>query len=129
MTEVIINTAVQILGEIALALVGLLGAWVLAKIAKRNELTNIAAATDEATKAAQQTVLALQQTVVEGMKAAHEDGKLTEQEVQQLGVMLLNTAMKKLSDPAKNILQAAGKDVSAIIKDAAEEMVLRMNSY
>lgn len=129
MIEIIIETAVQILGEVALALVGLLGAWVLAKIAKRNELTNIAAATDEATKAAQQTVLALQQTVVEGMKAAHADGKLTEQEIQQLGVMLLNTAMKKLSDPAKNILQAAGKDVSAIIKDAAEEMVLRMNSY
>lgn len=126
MTEIIIETGVQILAELALALLGLLGAWVLSKMAKHNELSNIAAATNEATHAAQETVLALQQTVVEGMKAAHEDGKLTEQEVQELGVMLLNTAMRKLSDPAKQVLTAAGKDICTIIQDAAEAMILNM---
>lgn len=128
MTEMIIEFAGQILGELALALVGFLGAWVLTKMAKHKELTNIAVATSEATHAAQETVLALQQKVVEGMKAAHTDGKLTEQEIQQLGIMLLNTAMKKLSDPAKDILTAAGKDITAIIQDAAEAMILNMKN-
>lgn len=124
MYEMIIEVAGQILTEVALAAIGLMGAWVLAKMADHQKLANIAAATGEAVDAAQQTAAALQQKVVEGMKAAHEDGKLTEQEIQALGIMLLNTAMKKLSDPAKKILEAAGKDISAIIKDAAEEWIL-----
>ena len=124
MNEMIIEVAVQILGELMLALIGAAGAWLMAKLAQQKKLTNISIATGEAVEAARQTAAALQQTVVEGMKAASVDGKLTEQEIQQLGVMLLNTAMKKLSDPAKNVLTAAGKDISAIIRDAAEEWVL-----
>ena len=126
MNEMIIEVAVQILGELMLALIGAAGAWLMAKLAQQKKLTNISIATGEAVEAARQTAAALQQTVVEGMKAAHADGKLTEQEIQQLGVMLLNTAMKKLSDPAKNVLTAAGKDISAIIRDAAEEWLLHI---
>lgn len=123
MYETIINTAAQIGFSLIIALIGVFGAGALAKLSKREELANIAAATDEAIKAAKQTAAALQQQLVEGMKAAHKDGKLTEQEIQQLGVMLLNTAMKKLSDPAKEILIAAGKDITAIIQDAAEAWI------
>jgi hypothetical protein len=123
MYEVIINTAAQILFGLIIASIGVFGAGALAKLSKREELANIAAATDEAVKAAKQTAAALQQQLVEGMKAANEDGKLTEQEIQQLGVMLLNTAMRKLSDPAKEILIAAGKDITAIIHDAAEAWI------
>ena len=126
MNEMIIEVVVQILGELMLALIGAAGAWLMAKLAQQKKLTNISIATGEAVEAARQTAAALQQTVVEGMKAAHADGKLTEQEIQQLGVMLLNTAMKKLSDPAKNVLTAAGKDISAIIRDAAEEWLLHI---
>lgn len=128
MYEMIIEFAGQILGELILALIGLAGAWVLAKMAKHKELENISIATSEAVHTAQQSAAALQQTMVEGMKAAHEDGKLTEQEIQELGVMLLNTAMKKLSDPAKNILIAAGKDITAIIQDAAESWIMQMKN-
>ena len=128
MNEMIIEFAIQILGELALALIGVAGAWLMAKIAEQKKLHNIAIATGEAVEAARQTAAALQQTLVEGMKAAHADGKLTEQEIQQLGVMLLNTAMKKLSDPAKEILIAAGKDITAIIQDAAEEWLLRFKN-
>ena len=126
MNEMIIEVAVQILGELMLALIGAAGAWLMAKLAQQKKLTNISIATGEAVEAARQTAAALQQTVVEGMKAASADGKLTEQEIKQLGVMLLNTAMKKLSDPAKNVLTAAGKDISAIIQDAAEEWLLHI---
>ena len=123
MYEAIINSAAQIMFGLIIAIIGVLGSGALAKLSKREELANIAAATDEAVKAAKQTAAALQQQLVEGMKAAHEDGKLTEQEIQQLGVMLLNTAIKKLSDPAKDILIAAGKDITAIIQDAAEAWI------
>lgn len=123
MYEAIINTAAQILFGLIIAIIGIIGTGALAKISKREELANIAAATDEAVKAAKQTAAMLQQKFVEGMKAAHRDGKLTEQEIQQLGVMLLNTAMKKLSDPAREILIAAGKDITAIIQDAAEAWI------
>jgi hypothetical protein len=39
----------------------------------------------ELTSAAEQTVLELQQTVVEGLKEASADGKLTEVEIANLG--------------------------------------------
>ncbi len=126
MHNAIIEFAGQIIGELALAMIGIAGAWLLGKMAKHKELENITIATGEAVHVAQQTAAALQQTTVEGMKAAHEDGKLTSDEVETLGILLLETAMKKLSEPAKNILTAAGKDITAIIRDAAESWIGQM---
>jgi len=126
MNEIIIETAVQILATLLITLIGVFGTWLTAEIAKRNKLTNIGIATNEVIGAAQQTVLALQQTVVEKWKAAHADGKLTEDEVKQLGVMLVQKTMEKLSDPAKKLLQSAGADITAIIKDAGESVIQSM---
>ena len=117
MNEVIIETAVQILATLILTLIGVLGTWLTAKIAKRNELANINAATNEVIGAAQLTVLELQQTVVDGWKAASADGKLSKDEITQLGTMLIDKTMEKMSDSAKNLLTAAGVDITAIIKD------------
>lgn len=124
MNEVIIEMVAQIVGTFMLMLIGVAGTWLTAKIAKRNELSNIAAATAEATDAARRVVLELQQTVVEGMKASCEDGKLSDSEIEHLGALLLNKAMAQLSEPAKNVLAAAGKDVSAIIQSAGEATIL-----
>lgn len=126
MNEVIIETAVQILATLILTLIGVLGTWLTAKIAKRNELANINAATNEAIGAAQLTVLELQQTVVDGWKAASADGKLSKDEITQLGTMLIDKTMEKMSDSAKNLLTAAGVDITAIIKGAGEAMVQNM---
>ena len=126
MTEAIIEVAVQILGELALALLGILGAWVLAKIAKRNELTNISAAANEAVRAAQLTVMELQQTTVDAMKAASKDGKLTTSEIEQLGDLLLRKALDKMSESATNLLVSAGVDITALIKGAGEAMIQSM---
>ena len=126
MNEVIIETAVQILATLILTLIGVLGTWLTAKIAKRNELANINAATNEAIGAAQLTVLELQQTVVDGWKAASADGKLSNDEITQLGTMLIDKTMEKMSDSAKNLLTAAGVDITAIIKGAGEAMVQNM---
>lgn len=127
MNEVIIEMIAQIVGTLMLTAIGVAGTWLTAKIAKRNELATIAAATEEATAAAQRVVLELQQTLVEGMKASCEDGKLSDSEIEHLGALLLNKAMAQLSEPAKNVLAAAGKDVSAIIQSAGEAMILEIN--
>ena len=126
MNEVIIETAVQIVATLILTLIGVLGTWLTAKIAKRNELANINAATNEAIGAAQLTVLELQQTVVDGWKAASADGKLSNDEITQLGTMLIDKTVEKMSDSAKNLLTAAGVDITALIKGAGEAMVQNM---
>ena len=124
MNEVIIEMVAQIVCTFMLMLIGVTGTYLTAKIAKRNELATIATATAEATDAAQRVVMELQQTMVEGMKASCEDGKLSNSEIEQLSALLLNKALAQLSEPAKNVLAAAGKDVSAIIQSAGEAMIL-----
>lgn len=123
MYEIIMEIVIQIVGTLLLTLIGVLGTWLTIKISKKAELASIAAATNEATKAAQTTVLELQQTTVEAMKAAHEDGKLTEDEIKNLSAMLLEKALDKMSEPAKALLMAAGVDISAIITGAGEAMI------
>lgn len=126
MSEVIIETAVQIIATLLLTLIGGLGTWLTTKIAKRNELSNICAATNEAVSAAQLTVLELQQTVVDSWKAASADGKLSEDEIKQLGIMLVEKANEKMSDSAKKLLMSAGVDISAVIKGAGEAAIHNM---
>lgn len=126
MNEVIIELVAKIVGTLLLTAIGVAGTWLTAKLAKRQELESIAAATDDATAAARRTVLELQQTVVEGMKAASEDGKLSEAEIEHLGALLLEKALAQMSNPAKQVLAAAGKDVCAIIQSAGEAMILTM---
>ena len=126
MNEIIMETVMQIVGTLLITLIGVLGAWLTAKIGKSKELVNIATATGEAVNAAQITVLELQQTVVDGWKAANEDGKLTDEEINELGYMLVNKTVEKMSDSAVKLLVSAGVDITAIIKGAGEEMILRM---
>ena len=125
MVNVIIENAVQIAETLVVTLIGVLGAWLTAKIGKREELKNISAAADEATKAAEKTVLELQQTTVEGLKKASADGKLTKDEIDELGKLLIDGALAKMSDAAKGVLNAAGVDLTAIIKGAGEAMIAK----
>lgn len=128
MKELIVMTAIEILGKAAAVAITVAGAWLMAKLAENKNLANITAATDEAVDVAVETAAALQQKFAEKWKAANEDGKLTEEEISALGNMLLETAMRKLSEPAKKILTAAGKDITAIIQDAAEAWILSWKS-
>lgn len=124
MSEVIMEVAAQVAGALLVAVISVAGAWLTAKIGRRQELASIAAATEEAAEAAKRVVLELQQTAVEGMKAARVDGKLSRAEVEQLGKLLLEKSLAQLSQPAKQVLEAAGKDVCAIIRSAGEAAVL-----
>lgn len=127
MQDAIINIVAQVVATLLITLIGVLGAWLTAKIGKRVELTNINKAKDELIIAAQQTVMELQQTVVEGMKAAAKDGKLTEDEITELSIMLLNKTKQKMSLPSIQLLEAAAVDVNAMIRGAGEALIAQLH--
>ena len=127
MQDAIIEVITQVLATLLITLIGVLGTWLTAKVLKRVELTNINKAKDELIEAAQQTVMELQQTVVEGMKAAAKDGKLTEDEITELSIMLLNKTKQKMSLPAIQLLEAASVDVNALIRGAGEALIAELH--
>lgn len=127
MQDAIITVIAQVVSTLLITLIGVLGAWLTSKIGKRVELTNINKAKDELIVAAQQTVLELQQTVVEGMKAAAADGKLTDDEITGLSVTLLAKTKEKMSLPAIQLLESASVDVNALIRGAGEALIAEMH--
>ncbi|MBQ6346546.1 MAG: hypothetical protein IJI71_03195 [Clostridia bacterium] len=127
MQDAIIEVITQVLATLLITLIGVLGTWLTAKVLKRVELTNINKAKDELVEAAQRTVLELQQTVVEGMKAAAQDGKLSEEEITELSIMLLNKTKQQMSLPAIKLLEAAAVDVNALIRSAGEALIAELH--
>lgn len=126
MDTVIIETVVSIVANLAVTLIGVLGAWLLSRLVKTQQLSTISTAVDELTNAAEQTVLELQQTVVDDLKAASADGKLTKDEIESLGKKLVEGAMQKMSASGIDVLKAANVDINAIITGAGEALIARM---
>lgn len=126
MNTVIIETIVSILANLAVTLIGVFGAWLMAQISKTQQLNTINTAVGELTAAAETTVLELQQTVVDGMKEASADGKLTQEEITQLGKLLLDGTLAKMSDSAIGVLKAANVDINAIVTGAGEALIARI---
>ena len=126
MNTVIIETIVSVLANLAVTLIGVLGAWLLAQIGRSQKLGNIHTAVAELTTAAENTVLELQQTTVDAMKEAASDGKLTQEEINALGKLLLEGTLVKMSDSAMDVLEAAGVDINAIITGAGEALIAKM---
>lgn len=127
MTNAIIEVAAQVLSTLAITLIGVFGSWLLSKMAKKTQLTNIQSATNELISAAQLTVLELQQTTVEKLKEAAEDGKLSEQEIEALGEVLLSGAKEKMAKPSLDLLIASGVDINKIIIGAGEALIAQMH--
>lgn len=128
MLNAFIEIAADILLELVLSGFAILFAWVGSKIGTNKKLSNINAAKAEVENAVTQTVLELQQTVVDGLKAAAVDGKLSENEIATLGVDLWDKVLHKLSEPSINILRAAGVDLEAYIHGAAEGVILKLKN-
>lgn len=126
MNETILEALISIAVTLITTLLSVFGSWALAKLAKRQELKNINTATEEAIKAAQITVLELQQILVEKLKANSADGKLKPEDVAQLNKMLLSKSKEKMSDATVNLLVSAGVDIEALIRGAGEAMIARM---
>ena len=125
-TGILIENAVNITAAFFIALIGVFGAWLTAKLGKATQLDTVNRAQQELIKLAQITVGELKQTVVDGMKAAHTDGKLTKEEIAQLGQLLFEKTTAKLSASALNVLAAAQVDISALITGTAEHLIGQM---
>ena len=125
-TSILIENAVNIAAAFFIALIGVFGAWLTAKLGKVTQLDTVNKAQQELIKLAQITVGELKQTVVDGMKAAHTDGKLTKEEIAQLGQLLYEKTTAKLSASATDVLTAAQVDISALITGTAEHLIAGM---
>ena len=121
--DILIENAVNIAAAFFIALIGVFGAWLTTKLGKSTQLDTVNRAQQELIKLAQITVGELKQTVVDGMKAAHKDGKLTKEEIAQLGQLLYEKTTAKLSASAMDVLTAAQVDVSALITGTAEQLI------
>ena len=128
MNTVIIETAVSVLSNLAVTLIAVLGAWLVAQIGKSQQLKTINAAVGELTNAAETTVMELQQTVVEGLKEASADGKLTQDEIKNLGKLLLEGTLAKMSDSGICVLKAANVDINAIVTGAGEALIAKIKA-
>jgi len=125
-TDILIENAMNIATAFFIALIGVFGAWLTAKLGKATQLDTVNRAQQELIKLAQITVGELKQTVVDGMKAAHKDGKLTTEEIAQLGQLLYQKTSAKLSASAMDVLTAAQVDISALITGTAEQIISSM---
>ena len=128
MNGVIIETIVSVLANLAVTLIGVAGAWLLAQISKTQKLNTINTAVGELTNAAEQTVWELQQTVVDGLKEASADGKLTQDEITNLGKLLLEGTLAKMSESGIGVLKAANVDINAIVTGAGEALIARIKA-
>ena len=128
MNTVIIETIVSVLANLAITMIGVAGAWLVTQIGKSQQLKTINAAVGELTTAAEQTVYELQQTVVDDLKAASADGKLTQEEITVLGKKLLEGALAKMSDSGIGVLKAANVDINAIVTGAGEALIARIKN-
>ena len=120
MQEILVESVLQIVTQAVLILLSLFGTWAAMRPAKTQKFQALSAAVTEATAMAQQTVSALQQTLVDGWKAAAPDGKLTDEQIALLNQKLLEITKSKMSDAAIKLILGANKDLNAIIKDAGE---------
>jgi len=123
MTNVILENIVNIFATLLIMLIGVLGTWLTAQISKTQRLGNIKVAAEDVINMAQLTAQELQQTVVEELKHANADNKLTKDEIEKLGILLLDKTKEKLSVPTYDLLNAAGVDIEAIIRGAGEAWI------
>jgi hypothetical protein len=127
MSDTIVSVLVEVAATLLITLIGVLGTWLTAKIAKKQQLAGIAAATEQVIQAAQITVGELQQTVVEKLKATG-GGKLSEAQIAELRELLKTKTMEKLSNPAITLLEAAAVDLQALICGAGENWLNKIKT-
>lgn len=123
MTEVIIENAVKIIAAALLMLIAVLGTYLTALAGKRAETANLHEALKALTDAAKTTVGELQQTVVDPLKEAAADGKLTPDEINYLRDMLVDKTKTKMLPATLGIINAAGADIEAIILGVGESLI------
>lgn len=126
MREVIIEVAVQVIGAILMGIIGVAFAYLTKLVGKTKELEHVASAMDELENVVTTVVGDLQQTIVENLKAASADGKLSQEDIYDLGKLLVMKVKEQLSNPASTTIQAAGIDMTEAIHSIAEAYIARI---
>ena len=129
MREVLIEVGTHVLFELLLLVLSVAFAFIGKWLAKHEKLKTVAAAMEEVQMLARETVNELEQTTVENLKAATEDGKLSKTDIEWLGQQLIEKVAAKMSTPAEDTLRAAGVDVVALIHSAAEAFIAEIKRY
>lgn len=124
--DLIMPYLVEIVASVLLISIGIFGTWLSAKIGKNKDLANIHVAKAELFNVTEQTVLELKQAFVDDWKASRKDGKLTEEEKNALGAMLLDIVKRKMSAPSMDILRAALVDLDVLIHGYGEAIIAQM---
>ena len=123
MREALIEVGTDILFELLLLVVSIGFAYISKALTKSKKLEHIALAMSEMEAVVVAVVGELQQTTVEGLKAASEDGKLSKTDIEYLGKQLLDKVAKGLSTPTIDTLNAAGVDIESMIHSIAEAAI------
>lgn len=129
--DAILNAAVesliQIVALVVISALGLFGTWLLNKIKQNKNLQNIGLATEQVLKASQETVEALQQTLVNTWKES-QGGKLTEEQIAELKQKVIEQTMASLAQPTIDLLKAAKVDVATMISSFSESYINKLKS-
>lgn len=118
-----IKVGLDIVEALALTAISLAGAALASATKNKTYLQNISQAMEHVVTIAKITVGELKQSVVDKMKAESKDGKLSEEQIEELKRSLLQLTLQKLDDPTKNLIAAAGADICALIAGAGEDWV------
>jgi hypothetical protein len=123
MREAIIEVAVQVIGAILMGVVSIAFAYVGKWMGQNKKLDTLSAAMSQLEFVVKNVVGELQQTMVEGLKEESVDGKLSAEDIYDLGKLLVMKATEQLSDPASTTLEAAGIDIEGMIHSIAEAYI------
>ena len=126
---VAMELTVTIAARVLEAVLAIMGAWVLGKLGRHAELSNIREALETVIDTAVMTTGELQQTIVNRMKE-NNDGKLTREDIEWLQEELIQKTIEKLGAPVIQLIESAGMDLEAIIQGAAEDWLAeKKNAY
>lgn len=123
-----ISSVLSVVAQLAVAGLSVGLTWCVTRIAKTEKLKSISEVLTQLSTTVEDTVGELQQTVVDGLKAAASDGKLTPEEVSALNAKLLELVKAKMAQPAIDLLSAAQIDINALIIGMAESAIKKMKS-
>jgi hypothetical protein len=123
MKEVLIETVVKVICTIVITAIGVFAAWLSSKLKRHIELKNVQVALETCLELTKVTVGELQQTIVDGLKEANADGKLTKDEIKQLNSSLVAYTKEKMSSGLIDVILGAGIDIDQFIVSAGENYV------
>ena len=123
-----ISSVLSVVAQLAVAGLSVGLTWCVTRIAKTEKFKSISEVLTQLSTTVEDTVGELQQTGVDGLKAAASDGKLTPEEVSALNAKLLDLVKAKMAQPAIELLSAAQIDINALIIGMAESAIKKMKS-